>query len=71
MFTDKVGKLLVLRHSLLNGFKNVSYAFCYIIYKRHYTIHIILKTDTPKSFGDYEITLTELKDLQPEILDGV
>lgn len=39
--------------------------------KVHRSLQIAPKTDTPKSFSDYEITLTELKDLQPEILDGV
>lgn len=39
--------------------------------KVHRSLQIAPKTDIPKSFSDYEITLTELKDLQPEILDGV
>lgn len=39
--------------------------------KVHRSLRIIPKTDTPKSISDYEITLTDLEGLQPEILEGI
>ena len=38
--------------------------------KVHRSLQITPKTDTPKSISDYEITLTNLEGLEPEILDG-
>ena len=39
--------------------------------KVHRSLQILPKTETPQSINDYEINLTELDDLEPEILEGL
>ena len=39
--------------------------------KVHRTLHVQPKTDAPKSFEDYEITVDGLEGLDPEILEGM